>query len=337
MEESKPNIVEVFPDPLILIQSKNSNYIESQLNFRNLTNEYIIFKIFNNQQSLYSVKPHISFIPPKETTTVSIKRFKKEEIISEYTKGKDKFLLLFYVINKVINNREEVKEAFKSKLYEEESKQEIMIPIIIKEDDEAGLTFPVVQDNLEGDYNNNIKKYNDINENLRKEINKINNNIKNLEKVLEMVKIQKKLQKDKDKALAIKTNKIKSKGENYVNILMILILLLGLLLGGNLAKGYNNMFKVKPIKKQIVINKSENYVYKKINENNEINKEVKMNENIKDDNAKESQKWEKKEIVDQKSNNDKNNKNENKGKQSNDFLSFSFLIGVYLCLLQTII
>ena len=337
MEESKSNIVEVFPDPLILIQSKNSNYLESKLNFRNLTNEYIIFKIFNNQQSLYSVKPHISFIPPKETTTVSIKRFKKEEIISEYNKGKDKFLLLFYVINKIINNREEVKEAFKLKLYEEELKQEIMIPIIIKEDDEGDLTFPVVSDNLEADYNNKIKKYNDINENLRKEINKINNNIKDLEKVLETVKMQKKLKKDKDKALIINKNKIKTKGENYRNILMLLILLLGLLFGGNLAKGYNNMFKVKPIKKQIIINKSEDYVYKKINENNEINKEVKINENIKDDNTKESPNSEQKKIINEKSDDDKNNKNENKSKQSNDFLSFSLLIGVYLCLLQTII
>ena len=65
MEDSSSNIVSVYPDPLIITQSRNSNYLESQLNLSNLTNEYIIFKIYNNQHDLYSANPSTSFIHPK--------------------------------------------------------------------------------------------------------------------------------------------------------------------------------------------------------------------------------------------------------------------------------
>ena len=58
-------LVEVFPNQLNLTPTKNTPYIESKLNIKNLTNNYVIFKIYNNNINIYSCKPSKSFIPPK--------------------------------------------------------------------------------------------------------------------------------------------------------------------------------------------------------------------------------------------------------------------------------
>jgi hypothetical protein len=153
------SIVQVFPDPLVITQTGNSNYYESKLNLTNLTNEYVVFKIYNNQHALYSAKPSTSFIPPKETAYVSIKRFKKDE---EQTKvGKDKFLLVFYTINKVINDNDEARDAIKSKLYNEYSKQNTVISIILKNKQELKNAKDIAMKNNKNVYKSekkNLKK-----------------------------------------------------------------------------------------------------------------------------------------------------------------------------------
>ena len=53
------------------------------------------------------MKPSKSFIPPKETKDIHIKRFCKEE--NSLIAGKEEFLLIFYTINKIINNNDEAK------------------------------------------------------------------------------------------------------------------------------------------------------------------------------------------------------------------------------------
>ena len=127
MKESS-KIVSIYPDPLILIKQRNSNFYESQLNLTNLTNEYVIFKLYNNQQIIYSAKPSTSFIRPKETTNILIKRFSTDE--SQSSTGKDKFFIKLFNINKIITDNNEAKEAFKSKIYNENSKQESIVFII---------------------------------------------------------------------------------------------------------------------------------------------------------------------------------------------------------------
>lgn len=403
MEDYKTNIVEIYPDPLILIQSNNLNYLESKINVRNLTNEYIIFKIFNNQRSLYSAKPSTSFIPPMETTSIIVKRFKKEENISEIEQGKDKFLFIFYIINKVINNNEEAKEAFKSKIYKEDSKQETTISIIIKEDENDNNNIDLEDINEEKDTYLTEDSYIKGIERLRIESNRINNNIKELENILEIIKVQKELKTEKDKALTDTKKLNKTKMEGFANIIMICIILLGLLVGANIAKGYNSMFKGKPsLNKVEIINKHENYINKKINEelkdkeiksnnyiknstinenenenksnmvekneteqikkdindkniineNNEIKLNISENKNINENNEeiknindkkiiieKNEEKKKIEEPINEKDKIKNNQKIDNKNdeKQSNDFLSLSFLTGVYLCLLQLII
>jgi len=376
METYNNNYVEVFPSPLILTQSNNSNYLESKLNLRNLTNEYILFKIFNNQRSLYSAKPSTSFIPPMETTSIKIKRFKKEEIISQ--QNNDKFLLIFYIVDKVISNNEEAKEAFKSKIYKEDSKQETVVSIMIKEDtNDNNISQEYTYNendlmNIGDDYIKGIKIYSDLNENLRKESNKINDNIKELEKLMEMVKMQNQLKIDKDNAMKQNKNSNKYKGEGFNNILLISILLLGLLFGANLANGYNRMSKKKNNIKinEIIINKSDNFTnmnFTKIDEKdikgnikinnskieNNINigdknetinlinetinfKNDSINEQIINKGKNETIKEPKKIEKDIKKENEKvKEKEKEKEKEKNkDFLSFSFFVGCYLCLLM---
>ena len=109
MEKGESKIVMVYPTPLVITKKKDTNYYESKLNLSNLTNDYVIFKVYNNKHRLYSAKPSASFIKPKETAHVLIKRFSGDQ--DESAAGKDKFILCFYTINKIINNNDEAKEA----------------------------------------------------------------------------------------------------------------------------------------------------------------------------------------------------------------------------------
>lgn len=299
-ENASSNIVLAFPDPLVIIQSNNSNYFESILNLTNLTDDYIVFKIYNNKHEIYSAKPSASFIPPKETTKVVIKRFKKSEELSQ--KSNDKFLLIFYTINKVINDNKEAKEAIKLKLYNENSKQEKIISIILKnqEDDIESSTYTYnesILENIGDDYSKGIKAYSDLNENLRKQSNSINQKIKELENALGMIKDQKKLKEEKDKAMENNRSKNKSNDNNFSKIILISLILFGLLIGANIANGYNKFFYPKKINDEILLlknkeNPTENKnIVTNLNENknnSEMNENTKENieENIKKENTK---------------------------------------------------
>ena len=262
-------LVEIFPNPLNLTPTKNTQYIESKLNIKNLTNNYVIFKIFNNNTNIYSVKPSKSFIPPKERKDIYIKRFTKEEITTK--KCKDQFLFIFYSIDKIISNNDEVKDAFNSKIYNESSEQKIIISVTINNENE------VDSENIYDDDQNEIKIYKEMIENMRKEYDEANQNIIKLEKLYEVIKNQNKLLEEKRKAVSSNKKKnLNNLNKSYNNIILISIILLGLIFGANLACKYNKLFVYKPrIIKQIIINQSENYIQNKINEiNNQYNKKL---------------------------------------------------------------
>ena len=262
-------LVEIFPNPLNLTPTKNTQYIESKLNIKNLTNNYVIFKIFNNNTNIYSVKPSKSFIPPKERKDIYIKRFTKEEITTK--KCKDQFLFIFYSIDKIISNNDEVKDAFNSKIYNESSEQKIIISVTINNENE------VDSENIYDDDQNEIKIYKEMIENMRKEYDDANQNIIKLEKLYEVIKNQNKLLEEKRKAVSSNKKKnLNNLNKSYNNIILISIILLGLIFGANLASKYNKLFVYKPrIIKQIIINQSENYIQNKINEiNNQYNKKL---------------------------------------------------------------
>jgi tRNA/tmRNA/rRNA uracil-C5-methylase (TrmA/RlmC/RlmD family) len=245
MEKSGAKIVLVYPTPLVITKQKNSNYFESKLNLSNLTNEYVIFKLYINQRSLYSAKPSTSFIKPKETAHVLIKRFAKDD--NQSSAGKDRFLLYFYTINKIINDNEEAKEAFKSKIYNESSKQESMIYVVLKEqeNEEFDITPQIDENNLEeigADYTKGIQIYKDLNEKMRQESNLINQRIKELEKAISMIKNQQILKEDKEKAIIDRKAKTKNNQNYHKNIMLISLILLGLMIGANLANLFNKIF-----------------------------------------------------------------------------------------------
>ena len=247
MEKSGSKIVLVYPTPLVITKQKNSSYFESKLNLSNLTNDYIIFKIYNNQRSLYSARPATSFIKPKETADVLIKRFAKDD--EQSSAGKDRFLLYFYTINKIINNNEEAKEAFKSKLYNESSKQESMLYIVLKEQENEGfdITPQYDENNLEeigNDYTKGIKIYQDLNEKMRQESNLINQKIKELEKAFGMIKNQQMLKEDKEKAIFDRKAINKTNKDITKHILLISLIIFGLVIGANLANLYNKIFDI---------------------------------------------------------------------------------------------
>ena len=267
-------LVEIFPNPLNLIATKNSSFLESKINIKNLTNNYVIFKVFNNNSTVYSAKPSKSFIAPMETKDVHIKRFIKEEIPNK--KGKEQFLLLFYSIDKIISNNDEVKEAFDKKLFNKESKQESIITVLISKDESESIYSEPDINDIVGDNSEEIKKYNNLIENLKKEYNNINQNIVKLENLFEVIKTQRKLKDEKEKAVSIsKTKNITSSNKILNNIKLISIILLGLIFGANLANKYNKIFNPKEkIIKQIIINQSENYIQNKINEINNIKSNI---------------------------------------------------------------
>ena len=258
MEENS-NLVSIYPNPLYISKSYNSDNYESNLNFQNLTNNYIIFKIQCNQSKLYTIKPGVGSIPPQETINVLIRRFNKGENNSNNVKGQ--LLLRFYTIDKVINNNSEAREALESKIYNENSLQKTIISIILK-DSEDDMDCPAVSsrismisnntetilENIGDDYAKGIKEYSNLNENLNKEINNINKNIKDLEGIFEMIKTQKKLKKDKDIAMKNERKLNKSSENNNIKIKLILIILLGLLIGANIANIYNKLFNKSSIK-----------------------------------------------------------------------------------------
>ena len=81
-----------------------------------------------------------------------------------------------------------------------------------------------------------------------------------LEKILEVIKTQKQLKSEKEKAIAL--NKDKDNNDNFkINkkIILITIILLGLIFGANLATKYNNFFYPKPnIIKEAILNQNQN-------------------------------------------------------------------------------
>jgi hypothetical protein len=250
MEKNDSKIVLVYPSPLIITKQRNSNYYESKLNLSNLTNDYVLFKIYNNQHSLYSAKPSASYIAPKETAHVLIKRFSKEDGASK--SRKDRFLLCFNTINKIINNNEEAKEAISSKLYNENSKQETMLYVVLKEqgNEEEDIT-PENDENkikeIGNDFIKGIQIYQDMNEKLRQESNIINQKIKDLEKTIGMIRNQKTLKDDKDKAIIDRKakNNINSNSNKWLIITSLVIF--GLIIGANFANLYNKIFNKKKI------------------------------------------------------------------------------------------
>lgn len=64
-------------------REQNTNIISSTVTLVNLTDSYLLFKVYINKQKIYSTNPSTSFIPPRGKVDVTIKRQDtNEEVIS---------------------------------------------------------------------------------------------------------------------------------------------------------------------------------------------------------------------------------------------------------------
>ena len=69
--------VEVFPNKVTLSRSLPQSLFECRLTLTNLTDNYVIFKVYINNSAQYSANPSTSFIKPRDDATINIKRLDK--------------------------------------------------------------------------------------------------------------------------------------------------------------------------------------------------------------------------------------------------------------------
>ena len=158
----------------------------------NQTNDNIIYKTFLNEnaRNAFHLKPIIFFVSPNDKIQIIIKKLKSNsnENLNE------KLLFLFYAVSKIINNKEEVKEVFQSKLYDQSSKIELQFEFSYNE-------------NINNELNNFIKNNIPNNEKNISQLNTLEN------KTIEQKEIKDELNKNQ-------TNEIKTNEEIQNNILI---------------------------------------------------------------------------------------------------------------------
>ncbi len=100
MEDNK--YLEVLSDKLILSRTVSNPYYEAKINLTNLTNKYVIFKVYINKHTLYSANPASTFIPPKENISITVKRL--ENAADVEPTSKDKLFILAFPVNQAIQD-----------------------------------------------------------------------------------------------------------------------------------------------------------------------------------------------------------------------------------------
>ena len=234
----KKNFVKIEPNPLSLIISKdNNNRNNYNISIQNLTEKNLIFGLFINLKGIILAKPSTSYILPNQRTSVDINLIKNNLSLDEYKKLKIIVIIIPY--NEEINSIEEAKNLFRILKMKQKDKQEILI----------NLNFSI-EEIIDTDISN-TNTYNDnINEKKEEKLNFLNyTNIRNQlmakkEQILKNLEMNKKKLENLMEQNGKMSGKIgqKIKKYNFDNLIMISIILLGLILGGNFAIGYNKLF-----------------------------------------------------------------------------------------------
>ena len=90
-----------------------------------------------------------------------------------------------------------------------------------------------------------------------------------------MINNQKILKEEKDKAMQVNRSRNKSNDNNISKIVLISLILFGLLIGANIANGYNKFYYPKPINDEVLLSKNN----KKSTENGNIISNLNENKN----------------------------------------------------------
>ena len=234
----KKNFVKIEPNPLSLIISKdNVNKNNYNISIQNLTEKYLIFGLFINLKGILSAKPSISYILPKQNTSVDINIINNNLSLDEYKKMKIIVIIIPY--NEGINSIEQAKNLFQNLKMKKIEKQEILINLNFSFEETIDTDI-----SINNTYNNDNKeeKLNSVNyTNMRSQL------MSKKEQILKNLEINKKKLENLMEQNSKISGKIKQKIKkyNFDNLIIITIILLGLILGGNFAIGYNKLFNKK--------------------------------------------------------------------------------------------
>ena len=127
--------VDVFPDKIKLSKIFEQDYYEARITLTNLTNSYVVFKVYINKNTIYSANPSSSYIKPRESTTINVKRLEKVKLLylnnkeaqNEVKQASDKFLIIAVPTNSVINSISEAKAIMTESTMKSKSNQEIFL------------------------------------------------------------------------------------------------------------------------------------------------------------------------------------------------------------------
>jgi hypothetical protein len=84
--------LDTIPNRIILVKVIDQKFYEGRIQLKNITNNFVVYRFFNNQHMTYLISPSVYFIRPFETFTVNIKRFDKTAV--DELKTNDKILLV---------------------------------------------------------------------------------------------------------------------------------------------------------------------------------------------------------------------------------------------------
>jgi hypothetical protein len=84
--------LDTIPNRIILVKVIDQKFYEGRIQLKNITNNFVVYRFFNNQHMTYLISPNVYFIRPFETFTVNIKRFDKTAV--DELKTNDKILLV---------------------------------------------------------------------------------------------------------------------------------------------------------------------------------------------------------------------------------------------------
>lgn len=247
-------IVSINPETIELNLPSSNSDSESDscfnLSLENLSDSFVIYKAFINKKSLILVKPSFSFIPPLQTISLSIKPLETDP--SLYQADPLKLLLIFLPSPSTINSIEQAKQIFQQKKEDQNQRQESIIDIKINSifDNNNNERKSIKKQKVvkERDIYFYIEKYTKMKNKLSIEEGKIQKNIEDKNK--ELLDKKKKFLKEIENAeLPKDKNKNKKRVKPYNKmfdfIIIMIIVLIGLVIGANLANGVNKLFKRK--------------------------------------------------------------------------------------------
>lgn len=243
------DLIEEYPNPIIVHRISETSFQDSSIYLTNKTNQYIVFKVYmNHHPPVYSLKPATSFLKPKDSITLTLKKLFKPS--NSDPNSKDKCLIIYYPVDKVVASNDEVKEMFKNKTLPESNKHEILVNIEVDNEIKVDSGNPeMTEDEINREECVNETSVENLfqkNQQFKDDIRRTEISIGDLERQLENVMKNKELRIQKEKAIQpMNTNKgTKNKKGNSLTFVVFLVLVC-LTVGGYLGTLKHRFTKIE--------------------------------------------------------------------------------------------